>query len=227
MRALTSPRRILPITLPLMLLAIAFVLTPASVSAKPENVTDAELKMLPSYCPDTMWFPDRYKTSASRWVSVMGQNFSAMHHYCWALITTSRAQRAGVPTDTRFSMRMDAVNDYLYVINKSPSDFILLPEIYTKLGETELLLKQPNKANAAFSNARKLKPDYWPAYSQWVEYLIKTGKRSEALELVTLGLKHAPNAKVLREQYRLLGGKAAALPVSAPQTNEEKKPDTD
>ncbi len=198
----------------LLLSGLAALLIPGVAAAKPDNVTEAELKMLPRYCQDSMWFPERYKTQSGHWVSIMGRSFAAIHHYCWALTTVSRAQRAGIPAETRFSMRTDAVNDYVYVINNATPDFVLLPEIYTKLGEVELQLRHPNKAQAAFSNARAKKPDYWPAYSQWAEYLMKIEKRSEALELVTLGLKHAPEAKVLREQYRILGGKISSLPTA-------------
>ncbi len=74
------------------------------------------------------------------------------------------------------------------------------------------MLRHPNKANEAFSLARDLKPDYWPAYSHWVEFLMNNGKRADAMKVVTAGLEHAPNAKVLLEQYRLLGGKPGDIP---------------
>lgn len=171
------------------------------------TVTEAELKTLPSYCRDTEWFPERYGQKREYWIRRMGPSFYHMHHYCWALFKVSRSLKSGVSRESKTSLWQDALNDYNYILHKAASDFVLLPEIYTKVGELQLLRREPKQALEAFSKAQRTKPDYWPAYSHWVEYLIKIGKRNEALEVAGNGLKHAPQAKVLQEQYRLLGGK--------------------
>ncbi len=188
-----------------------------SVLAKPDNITDAEMQLLPPYCQDTMGFKygDAYSNTSPRagyWVSLMGKGFWAMHHYCWGQINMTRSQKAGIPAQTRKGLRESVRGDYWYVIRNTPPDFIMLPEIYTRIGEVELLLAHPDKANEAFAKARELKPDYWPAYSHWAEFLMKTGKRPDALKIVTAGLEHAPNAKVLLEQFRILGGKPSGIP---------------
>ena len=195
-----------------------------SASAKPDNITEAEMKLLPPYCPDTMGFKygDAYSNTSPRaghWVSLMGKGFWAMHHYCWGQITMNRSQKAGVSAQMRKGYWESVRGDYGYVIANVSPDFILLPEIYTRIGEVELLLAHPDKANEAFAKARELKPDYWPAYSHWAEFLITIGKRPDALKIVTAGLKHAPNAKVLREQFRILGGKPSDIPkpIEKPQ----------
>jgi len=188
-----------------------------AMAGKPEDITDSEMKLIPQYCPDTMGFgygDAFYNTSprAAHWVGLMGKGFWAMHHYCWARINMNRAQRAGVPKQARNGLWESARNDYKYVINHVTSDFVLLPEVYTRLGEAELLLSQPNKAQESFANARKLRPDYWPAYSNWAEFLMNRGKRSEALKVVIAGLEYSPNAKVLLELFKLLGGKPSDIP---------------
>ena len=119
----------------------------------------------------------------------------------------NRSQRAGLAKQTRKGLWDAAKGDFFYVINHTPKDFVLLPEIYTRLGETELLLEQPQNAKNSFEMARKLKPDYWPAYSHWAEYLRKNGHREEALAIVKEGLKHSPQSKVLTELFKILGGK--------------------
>jgi tetratricopeptide (TPR) repeat protein len=106
-----------------------------------------------------------------------------------------------------------ALKDYQYVIDHVPKDFILLPEVYTRRGEVELLLGQPNRALESFSHARHLKPDYWPAYSHWAEFLMKAGKRPEALNVVIAGLEYSPRAKVLLELFKILGGKPSDMPT--------------
>ena len=201
---------------PRRLLSLAFVFCAlvigGSVAAKPADITESEMKLLPPYCKDTQSFGygDAYSNTSPRagyWVSLMGHTFWHMHHYCWAEITMNRSRKARLSTQQRNSLWESALRDYWYVPRNAPKDFILLPEIYTKIGQVELLLDRPNKADDAFTRARDLKPDYWPAYSHWVEFLMQNRKRAEAMKMVREGLEHAPRSKVLREQYRVLGGK--------------------
>ena len=203
------------------LLSLAFVscalLSGGYVAAKPADITESEMKLLPRYCPDTQGFGygDAYSRTSPRagyWVSLMGPTFWNMHHYCWAEISMNRSRKARLSPMTRRGLWESARNDYGYVIQNSPPDFILLPEIYTKIGQVEMLLDRPNKADEAFSRARHLKPDYWPAYSHWAEFLIQNRKLTEAMEIVQEGLKNAPQSKVLGEQYHVLGGKNTGLP---------------
>ena len=142
-----------------------------------------------------------------------------MHHYCWGQINMNRSQKAGIPAQTRKGFWESVRGDYGFVIAHVPPDFILLPEIFTRIGEVELLLTHPDKANEAFAKARELKPDYWPAYSHWAEFLMKIGRRPDALKMVTSGLEHSPGAKVLLEQFRVLGGKPSDIPkpIEKPQ----------
>jgi tetratricopeptide (TPR) repeat protein len=216
-------------------LLLSCMVAPASAN-KPNNITDAEMALIPKYCPDTMGFnygDAYYNTSprASGWVALMGKNFWAVHHYCWALINLSRANHPGLPAEIRKGTLEGVRSDYQYVLEHSTPDFILLPEIYTRTGEVELLLARPNKASEAFARARELKPNYWPAYSRWADVLIHSGKRAEAKELVKSGLEYAPTAKVLLEQYRLLGGKPSDIvpkPIPAtpdPEADTATKPD--
>lgn len=202
-------------------------------AAKPEDVTESEMKLIPRYCPDTMGFGygDAYYNTSPRakyWVSLMGPSFWAMHHYCWAEISMIRSRKARVSESQRRGMWESARSDYLYVRRHASKDFILLPEIYTKIGQVELLLDHPNKADEAFTRARELKPDYWPAYSHWAEFLIQNRHRAEALKVVREGLKNSPGSKTLREQYRILGAKAADIPKADPPgtpAKENSEPD--
>lgn len=211
-------------------IALAFFTMPA-VATKPADIKDAEMAMLPKYCPDTMGFNygDAYYNTSPRakyWVSVMGKDFWNVHHYCWAQINRLRATKNGVRPEFRRGKLEEVRSDYLYVIEKAKKDFVLLPEILTRLGEIELLLEHVEAAGEAFARARSIKPDYWPAYSGWAEYLIKIGKRNDASILVKTGLEYVPSAKVLQEQYRLLGGKLSEIvprPVvvdTAPESEE-------
>lgn len=206
----------------LMLILAAWVGTahPAIIIA-----TEAEMQLLPRYCPYTKWFdtPAGYfNERAKYWRNLMGSDgFQHMHHHCWGLLKMARSQKANLSKLERTGLRESALGDYMYVISKSPPNFIMLPEVYTKAGSVELLLQNPNKANENFARARQQKPDYWPAYSLWAEYLMKIGKRAEALEIVTSGLQKSPGVKVLLEQYRTLGGKPSDIPAGPVKKAEQ------
>lgn len=187
-----------------------------TASAKPKGISDAEMALIPKYCPDTMGFnygDAFFNTSprAGHWVGLMGKTFWAIHHYCWGLINLGRATRVGVPPMIRKGTLEDVRNDFQFVLDRAPPDFIMLPEILTRMGEVELLLKRPVQAGKAFARAREIKQDYWPAYSKWAEFLISSGKRAEAKDLIKSGLEFSPKTSVLIDLYRLLGGNPADI----------------
>lgn len=189
----------------------------ATAGAQAFPASETEMALVPSYCKDTQGFGYGDATSnpsprSGHWVSLMGKTFWHMHHYCAGLIKRNRAMKAGMRIEERRHLLGSAIQEYQYILdnNKDP-DFILLPEVYTRIGEASILIANPTAAEKAFARARQIKPDYWPAYSHWAEYLIQTGKRAEAKQLVKSGLEQTPTAKVLIEQYRLLGGKPSEI----------------
>jgi tetratricopeptide (TPR) repeat protein len=179
----------------------------AVMAEEPANVTREEWALIPAYCPHAQgWSRDWYGPDSMRWKAKIGPDFSHMHHYCWGQVNMLRAQKSNVSKQERKRLLELVRGDYLYVTKHSARDFVLLPEVYTRIGEVELRLALYNEANKSFAQARALKPDYWPAYSHWAEFLIRSGKRAEAKQVVKSGLDYSPGSRVLREQYRLVGG---------------------
>jgi tetratricopeptide (TPR) repeat protein len=190
---------------------------PASAN-KPKGLTSAEMALLPRFCPDVQGFKygdASYNTSpnAAKWVSMMGKTFWHMHHHCWAVANFHRSHRPNVSAAKRQALLEEALVDFIYVVERAPDDFVLLPEVLTWVGRTELLLKRPHSAEPAFAKARALKPNYWPPYFHWAEHLKKVGRNDEAIEMVKNGLQHAPGTKALLLLYRDLGGKPGNIPA--------------
>jgi tetratricopeptide (TPR) repeat protein len=178
------------------------------------NITAGERAILPEYCADTQTFGygDAYFNTSPRaayWVGLMGKGFWAMHHHCWSLIREHRSRAAGLTRQERDWHLISANGDYLYVIENTPADFVLLPEIYTRMGENHVLLDNVGAAMDAFTAARQKKVDYWPAYTAWARILLKAGKRQEALAHVETVMKLVPDDAELRRQYGLLKNGAA------------------
>jgi tetratricopeptide (TPR) repeat protein len=128
----------------------------------------------------------------------MGETFWALHHYCWGILKFTRSQMNAYPGVIRYGLQTSALGEFAFVVRTMPEDYVLAPEIYTYIGRTHLLQKHPMNADEAFAHARRLKPDYWPAYSWWATYLADHGQRDKAREIVAEGLKYSPDTKTLQ-----------------------------
>ena len=137
------------------LAALALMFGAPAFALKPPNVTDGELALTPPYCPDTMGFKygDAYFNTSPRaagWVAQMGKGFWAVHHYCWALINFRRTMATLGPPEQRRGNLLGVMGDYQYVLDNVPPNFILLPEIYTKIGDLQVLLSNISAAFDAY-----------------------------------------------------------------------------
>lgn len=197
------------------------VLASSAWALKPPGITENEMSLLPSYCRDAQGFGygDASSNTSPRargWVATMGNSFWHIHHHCWALINVRRAQAPLVPAERKRALYQEALGDFQYVVQNSPKDFVLLPEIFTWMGRVQAYLKQPQAAES-FARARVQKPDYWPAYFHMAEFLKANGKPAEALQVVRAGLQQAPGTKSLLMLYQDLGGKPADIPPPLPK----------
>lgn len=197
-------------------------------AGKPQNLNEGEMALIPSYCPDTMGFKYGDSTTntspkAKYWVGLMGLSFWHMHHYCWAMIHLKRVNLARTAAE-RKALRESAVGDIVYVVRNSPANFVLLPEILTTLGGVQVQLGDIGGAYDSYLQARRLKPDYWPAYADWAEVLIKSGQRVEAKAVVKAGLEQASDLGALQELYRKLGGDPAEVASVGKQPESQTTP---
>ena len=207
------------------LVAVALALiAPGAEAQKPPDVTDGEVALLPPYCPDTQTMSavdPRGTEKAARWVAVLGNAFWGLHHYCWGLIRVNRAGHAGVTPQMRRYLYESAINDYQYVLENSQPNFVLLPEIYLRIGEASMELQAYSSALEAFQRSREIKPDYWPAYVRAATVLTRLGKNADAAALLQEGLTRMPNEPALIEAYKRTG---RALPRQTPTPSPANAP---
>jgi tetratricopeptide (TPR) repeat protein len=186
-------------------------------AATPENITAGEMALLPEYCPLTQTFSkddprDASKRSSTRLLfERLGPSYLGLHHYCYGLIHVMRAKQAGVSAYDRRAMYSFAINEYKYVIANATPDFVLLPEIYMRVGEAYVELLDYGQALDAFNKSRALKQDYWPPYVRWATVLLRLGKQPEALAHLEEGLRLMPNERALNDAYTRMGGTRAQL----------------
>lgn len=174
-----------------------------------DNITPGELARVPEYCPDsqtfnTVGFPENPAPAQRRWVAAMGKTFWAIHHYCWAQIAANRAERAGTSRQARDSLLESAIADIRYVLAHSTPDFVLLPELYTRIGDYYVRLSRPVDAIQAYEMAMAKKADYWPPYVRMAEVLARIDRQVQAMALLEDGLKKMPDQPQLSQALQSL-----------------------
>jgi tetratricopeptide (TPR) repeat protein len=183
----------------------------AVISAYPENVYqagDREVALLPRYCMYTQLFRARIPGGNNQgeiggWISLMGETFHHMHHYCAGLVRTNRALILAYGS-RKYNLE-ESIREFDYVIDRAPADFVLLPEILTKKGENLLLLDNTADGAAALIRAIELKSDYWPPYAVLSDYFKKHKNIAFAREWLEKGLAASPDARALRQRMTELG----------------------
>lgn len=220
-------RRRGPVQLLLSLL-LALCLLPASAQGIRDHIsnrgiTDAEFAILPEWCYDSQGGPYgapegaemmNRSPRAPRWVAAMGPDFWHLHHYCWALRDMRRAALPDTSVREKGFLWARAVSDLVYTIRHCLPTMPLMPEVHLRLGEVYLLQGNIDGAQREFERSRQLKPDYWPAYAFWADFLIEYKLWDRARTLVAEGLKYAPDNAELRKRMDAIerqgrGGSAA------------------
>ena len=182
-----------------------------------EGFDPREIALLPRWCIYADTFRDRVPNGnnpqmIAQWHAQMGKPFEAIHHYCYALMKTNRATLLAQDATTRRFYLLDSITEFDYVINRSPPDFILLPEILSKKGENLVRLGKGETAVLTFERAVELNPSYWPPYAHLSDYYKTSGNLALAREWLDKGLAHAPGTKALLRRKDELGRPANAKP---------------
>ena len=164
-----------------------------------------ELALLPKYCYTTQIFREfapggRDKAEMDRWYALLGGTYHHLHHYCWGMMKSNRANLLARDHRVRQFFLNDALAEYDYVIERAPADFVLLPEILAKKADNLFQLNRAPVAIFQLERAIELKPDYWPPYAKLADYYKGVGQVQKAREILVVGLKAAPDAVGLKRR---------------------------
>ena len=191
------------------------VMAALATSAYAQWVWDPKMQpMLPTYCRNAQVYREHVPggnnpKEIEYWNNAMGaSNFLHMHHYCQAIEHIHRAQfqRSTVP-ERNWQLHRSLV-EFDYVLERVKPDFVLLPEILTKKGESLARLDRAPEAVRAFMQAINLKPEYWPPYAALSDLYRDTGQIAEARAWLEKGLAAAPTATALQSRLRELSRSA-------------------
>lgn len=177
------------------------------------GMTPGEFAVLPEWCYDSQGGPYgspegpeglNRSPRAAQWVGAMGKDFWHLHHYCWALRDVYRTRLPDTNERERGFLLARAVSDLVYTIQHCQSTMPLMPEVYLYLGDVYLMQGNRDGAHRAYEQSRQLKPDYWPAYTRWADYLIGLRLWEAARPLLEEGLSHSPGSDEIKERLALI-----------------------
>ena len=162
--------------------------------------TPGELSRLPEYCQFQMGMPGRDTARGAYYVAALGKTLDDIHHYCRGLRDVMFSQTFALPANHRHGLLTRAAGEVEYMVKTNPDTLVLMPEIHYRLGEIMLDMGRVPEAQAAFEKSRALKPDYWPAYTRWADFLIKNKQLEQARQVIEEGLKHSPDGPELKQR---------------------------
>lgn len=223
------PRWLVPLAASFAMLTAALPTNAQETGVRAKAVTAGELALLPEWCIDSLDGPYgspegreglNRSPRARQWVAAMGTDFWHMHHYCRGMRDMLRLQSAGLAKRDWEFLTGRAISEFIYVIVNCKSTMPLLPEVYLKKGEVHVMRNELPAASEAFELARKLKPDYWPAYDRWIAVLIELKQYDRARALTQEGLGYAPNQPNLKARLATLNtaagrGSSPRVPATA------------
>jgi tetratricopeptide (TPR) repeat protein len=185
------------------------------LKARRGSFTAAELAVLPPYCRNMQGFPGYEGAPGNRWRRLMGSDFQHIHHYCRGLRDVYYVKLLALSPQNKQLLWERAVNEFDYIIKNSRPDMVLMPEVYYQKGEALIHAGRPVDAIDAFKASRVAKPDYWPAYVAWADYLIQKKQLDDARDLLATGLRHAPGSQEIQQRLAKLPGGPAAIAAVA------------
>lgn len=179
-----------------------------------------EWARLPEYCAHTQAY-HKDGPGYQNWIDRLGFGFSAMHHYCWALIKAHRAEVPGTPKHVRDALLASAIDECSYVLRHTTSDFVLRPEVYLRSGQYAAALEDHARAIEFFEMSIKSKVNYWPPYLEIANVNLSIRRRQHAIDALQRGLSVMPGQEQLtaalsRIQKDSTSGTARRVPASKP-----------
>jgi tetratricopeptide (TPR) repeat protein len=132
----------------------------------------------------------------------MGETFWHVHHYCYGMLKALRAETMDLSPQVRRALLVSAITEVEYVLRRAPPEFVLLPELYLRVGDYQRKLGLVVDAIGSYERSRAVKPDYWPPYVEQAKLNLSIGRRDAAIQVLEAGLALMPQESRLVEELR-------------------------
>lgn len=178
-----------------MRLILLLFLTISCPSARAINAIQdiSELALLPTYCRGTQ----QIRTISGdtkpleEYVAIYGEAFLHLQHYCWALSGENKLPKMR-DENQRQSERISILGNIQYVLDRSPLNFSLLPEMYISKARILFKMDRDVEAIGVLFKLTQLRPDYGPAYDQLGDYYQRIGDKRSAIATYEQGILNSP-----------------------------------
>lgn len=153
-----------------------------------------------------------------------------MHHYCDCLRFRDRALRAINDKDAFRHYLREAVDGCNYVLERLAPNDSLRPRLHIDKARALSLGGKKLEAESELIRALQLDPKSISAVLELAHLRISAGRRPDALDAVTLGLRHNPETPRLQSLYLELGGQKpfpAPIVKDAPPTASPERSQTE
>lgn len=124
--------------------------------------------------------------TVNEWKSRMGPAWYALHHYCYGLAEVARAKSERDPVQRDFRLKR-GVNEFLFVLNRTPKEHPMYAEISTQLGLANREQKDQIGALENFDRAIATHPEIPGAYQGKALLYRDMKKYSEARDVLLQG----------------------------------------
>ena len=179
--------------------------------------SDADLSVLPAYCTARLKHP-MGSPEWARWERLLGPGFLHMHHYCFAQNFIRHASLPSTKRTDRLGIYRMALGDLDYMLDKTPPNFLLRPEILVKKGQTLAKIGNTAEAVRTLTAAIEAKPDWDGGYVALSDFYRDLGKKGDAIAVAEKGFQVVPSSRPLARRLSELTGRAVAAgtPNQAP-----------
>lgn len=167
----------------------------------------AELASLPAFCAVRAqpYGNQPGHPEVKPWLSIYGQDWIHMHHYCSGLNAINRSYRSANRKEKENALQ-NAVSEFDYTLRNISQNTRLSAEVFMARGQALLGLGRTPAANRDLEQALVIDPSLRRAYGLLADSYIALKQRDKALQVISEGIRHNPESTSLKRRYDELGG---------------------
>lgn len=189
-------------------MAICIGLAQANTASAAGRFTPAEEALLPAYCEFTQTWAktNERQRKYAEYLRRFGNGWKHMHHYCWGLVSLSRATRHNAQVNKREYHTRKAIDDFDYVLQNAPQDFVMLFQIAYRKARALIVNQQLLEAEKVSKELLQRWPDRADSYGIAAEILLarkRPGLAGEILEKAKSIVKDTNRLKRIRAALKI------------------------
>ncbi len=192
-------------------LALAIASMPVMAGSGRTPLIDSEYQALPAYCTLSKQRLSGDKAASEMGFAQYGEQFRDVQHLCWGIGFLNRYYRYsnsvdlfGHPPESNLN---NAMAEFNYMVNNLSENSAFGMDIFLYRGILFAIRKQYAKAMIDFRKSLTYNPTNVKTYNAMASIYENQNQKSEALKVITEGLRYIPDSKSLKRRYVEMGGK--------------------